>query len=314
MNIKSNEILVTGGSGLLGKTLKSILPNAIYISSSDYDLRYYNDVNDCFKKYKPKTIIHLAAKAGGIIDNVNKPCDYLEDNLLINTNVLSCARKLDIKNVLSMSSTCVYPMESDIYPMNEDMIMEGKPEPTNDGYAYSKRVMIKQSQKSNVQYGTNFKFITPCNLYGETDNFKNIDKAHFVTALMLKIHESQKTGNPMVLYGDGTPIRQFIHVKDLSIIIKKLVLDIGIEKIPQKGINICTDETLSIDEMVKLGYETLNIKNYNYEYDPNKPNGVKRKDVCNDKLKELIPSIDFIKLKEGMRMVFNKIKEYDKVS
>lgn len=314
MSIKGNQILVTGGSGLLGKSLKEILPEANYISSSDYDLRYYNNVENCFKKYKPKIIVHLAAKAGGIIDNLNNPCDYLEDNLLINTNLLKCSRKLGIRDVLSMSSTCVYPMESPIYPMTESMIMEGKPEPTNDGYAYSKRVMIKQSQKSNIQYGTNFKFITPCNLYGETDNFHNINKAHFITALMVKIYNAEKNGEEITLYGDGTPIRQFIHVKDLSIIIKRLIFEVGINNIPENGLNVCTDETYSINEMAKMGYKSINIKWEGHNYDSTKPNGVYRKDVSNKKLKSLLPNIEFIKLIDGMKMVYNKLQENDKIS
>ena len=304
-----SDILVTGGSGLLGQTLQSYIPDAIYLTSLDYDLRDYGEVKRAIKKHKPTTILHLAAKAGGIVDNINRPCEYLEDNILINTNVLRCARELGVNDILSMSSTCVYPMRCKEYPMSEDMLMDGEPEPTNDGYAYSKRVMVKQSQKSNQQYGTNFKFITPCNLYGETDNFHNLNKAHFVTALMMKIYKDQQDNKGVTLFGDGSPLRQFLHVEDLSWVIKMLVFEVGIENIDDQGLNVCTDEIYSIDEMAHLGYEVLGLEFKGLKYDNTKPNGVYRKDVSNRKLKLLLPHIKFIELEEGMKRVYDKISK-----
>ena len=307
------RILVTGGSGMLGKSLQKVIPQAIYVTSRDYDLISPTATNKMLRDIRPTSIIHLAAKAGGIIDNVNKPCQYLEDNLLINTNLIKSARENKIKDLLAISSTCIYPTYSSSisYPLKEDMIFEGRPEPTNEGYAYSKRAMIMHLQTTNKQYGTNYRHIIPCNLYGLTDNFTNINKAHFITALLMKIHEAEKyEKKEILLYGSGTPIRQFIFSEDLAQIIGQLI-DKGIQNIPENGLNVATDESYTINEMATLALKTLSIDNYKINYDRKHPDGQYRKDVCNNKIKKLLPNLTFTSLKEGMKKVYSLIKNED---
>ena len=128
------NILVTGGSGLVGKHLEDILPDAVYISSKDFDLTDINRVDSMLDFFRPKIVIHLAARVGGIVDNINRPVDYLEENILMNTNILKKCHDFNVERVISILSTCIYPDKVDIYPMLEEDLFNGPPTPTNFSY------------------------------------------------------------------------------------------------------------------------------------------------------------------------------------
>ena len=182
------KILVTGGSGMVGKFLKRKLPNAIYLSSNDCDLTKYDEVFYSWKIHKPDVVIHLAARVGGILDNINYPAEYLEQNVLINTNVLNMSRKFNVGRFIGLLSTCIYPDFVDEYPMTEEMLHNGAPTATNIYYGYAKRLMALHIDAYNKQYGLNYQYLIPCNLYVKTDDkFKRPEELNYLRGDATKI-------------------------------------------------------------------------------------------------------------------------------
>mgnify|MGYP001411222929 CR=1 FL=1 len=303
----SNKILITGGSGLVGKYLKKILPNAIYISSKDYDLTTEDGVRRMFLKHKPHVVVHLAAKVGGIIDNLNRPAEYFTRNVLMNTLMIEYSRVFRVKTFIGVLSTCIYPDVSKKYPMDESMLHEGPPTITNFSYAYSKRLMGAQIDAYNQQYNLNYQYLIPCNLYGIEDK-DDENKSHFLTSLIKKIHESKKNRlDNITLYGDGTPLRQFMYAGDFAEIIKQTI-----ENNITDSFNVSTEENFSIRQMAEIALEVTDNKNIKILWDKEKPNGQFRKDVSIDKFKGLFPDFKFTPLSDGIKIVYKTY--YDKVS
>jgi len=139
-----NKILVTGGSGMVGNSLQKFLPDAIYISSKDYDLTNESDVISMFEKYKPNIVVHLAAKVGGIIDNIEKPYEYFVENIRMNTYMVEHSYKNGVEQFIGILSTCIYPDTVDSYPMKEEDLHLGPPTITNFSYGYAKRCLAVQ--------------------------------------------------------------------------------------------------------------------------------------------------------------------------
>ena len=159
--MSKNKILVTGGSGMVGKHLKRIIPNAIYISSKDGDLKDPVYVEWLFSSYTPTIVIHLAARVGGIQENISKPAEFFDDNILINTNVLKMCKIYKVKRFIGMLSTCAYPdfkhpSTKQFFPLKEDLLLLGPPTLTNWEYAYTKRSMAVQIDAYNEQYKTKY--------------------------------------------------------------------------------------------------------------------------------------------------------------
>jgi GDP-L-fucose synthase len=301
--MKDKNILVTGGSGMVGKSLKKLIPNALYISSKDCDLTNQIEVELLMKTYKPNIIIHLAAKVGGIIDNINNPAEYFDDNILMNTLLLKSAYKYGVERFIGILSTCIYPDKLDTYPMTEDMLHLGPPTPTNFSYGYAKRSLAVQIDVYNKQYGTKYQYLIPCNLYGEYDKYG--DNSHFVAALIKKIHNAKINNNSKItLFGTGTPLRQFMHSNDLALIIKKC-LDNNI----YDNFNVATEENISINDITKIALKACNAEHINIEYDMTKPDGQFRKDVSIDKLKTIIPDFSPTPLFDGIKETYNKINK-----
>ena len=291
------KIIVTGGSGLVGQSLQLLMPNAIYLSSKDYDLTNLDEVNKMFIDHQPTHVIHLAARVGGIIENINYPCDFFEENILMNTNVIRMARHHNVKNFLTMISSCAYPDKVDKYPMKEDKLFAGPAQKSNFSYALSKRSLVAQIEASNQQYQTNYNYLIPCNLYGEHDDYHDIEKMHFVTALIQKIKNAKENNlDHISLFGSGTPLRQFMHAEDLAKIIK-LTIDSNITE----SFNVAPpNQNLSINEMALQAMDAMNVK-FNIEYDKNKPDGQFNKEICTKKLSSLFPEFKFLSFKEGIK-------------
>jgi GDP-L-fucose synthase len=292
------KILITGGSGLVGTHLKKYLPNATYISSKDFDLTSESDVKSLFST-KWDIVIHLAAKVGGIFDNIENQGLYFEDNVLMNTLVLKYARITGVERLIAILSTCIYPDINHRYPIELSDLHLGPPTETNFSYGYAKRSLAVQIDAYNKQWNTNWMYIVPCNLYGEGD--KDDDKkSHFVTALIKKIYDAKINNEKTItLFGDGTPIRQFIHAEDLAKIIF-LTVKRGITK----SFNIASEETYTIAEIAEIAIKACDA-NLQIEFDRDKPNGQLRKDVTNKELKEILPDFTFIELKEGIKKAYN---------
>lgn len=300
--MKKNKILVTGGSGMVGRSLKKILPNAIYLSSKDCNLINKLEVEVLLSKYNPDIIIHLAAKVGGIIDNIHKPSDYYEENILINTNILRIARIHGVKRFIGLLSTCIYPDKMSNYPMTEDMLHDGAPTLTNFSYGISKRSLAVQIDASNKQYNTKYQYLIPCNLYGEYDKWG--ENSHFVAALIKKIAKAKNNNETEIeLFGTGKPLRQFMHSDDLAIIIKKCIDDNIYD-----NFNVATSQNISIKEIAKIALKACDATNLSIKFDMDKPDGQFRKDVSIAKLSRLIPDFTPIDLYDGIKSVYKKVK------
>jgi len=297
-------ILVTGGSGMVGRSLQQILPNAQYLSSTECNLTSINEVDRTVSKYSPDIIIHLAAKVGGIMDNIAKPAEYLEENILMNTNILRASRSYNVKRFIGILSTCIYPDKVNTYPMTENMLHEGPPTPTNFSYGYAKRCLAVQIDAYNKQYGTNYQYLTPCNLYGEFDKWG--DNSHFVAALIKKIIIADRKGQELVqLFGTGKPLRQFMYSNDLARVIKNCI-DFDITQ----SFNVATKENLSINDISHIALEAIQPKYVKgFVYDSTKPDGQYRKDVSIKKMENILPGFEFTPLTEGIRNTFKKIKD-----
>lgn len=304
------KILVTGGSGLTGNSLKKILPNAFYISSKDYDLTSEVDVKKMFNDIKPEIVIHLAARVGGILDNIERPADYFTENILMNSLVIKYSHLNNVDRLIGMLSSCIFPDTMNRYPMEEEDLHLGPPPASNFSYAYSKRSFGVQIEAYNKQYKTKYNYLIPCNLYGIGD--KDGDKnSHFVTSLVKKIYEANKRGDDhIVLYGDGTPIRQFMYVDDLSYVIKQML-----EKNIYENLNVTTDETLTISQIANIALKACDSTHLKIVYDNTKPNGQYRKDITAKKLKSLMPEFKPTSLENGIKKMYkNYLQQDDKIS
>ena len=294
-----SKILVTGGSGLVGRYLKQIMPDAYYISSDDYDLTKENEVELLFKKNRFKTVIHLAARVGGIHHNIIEPVKYFEENILMNTFILKYSYKNKVKYFLTLLSSCIYPDRIKKFPIKEKNLFEGAPHESLFSYSYAKRSMAVQIDAYNKKFKTNYNYIIPCNLYGEFDKFGDIE-GHFVGALIEKIIEAKKNKkNYISLFGDGTPKRQFMHAKDLAKIIK-----LSIDNKITENFNVATNENYSVKKIAQLALKACNFKEAKISFDKNMPNGQMRKDIDISKLKKLFPKFKPIKLADGIKQVY----------
>jgi GDP-L-fucose synthase len=297
------NILVTGGSGMVGKSLKKLIPNAIYLSSRDCDLTNEDNVISLMTNNKFDVVIHLAAKVGGIMDNINKPDDYFVDNIQMNTNMVKWSRITGVKRFIGILSTCIYPDKVEEYPMREEMLHQGPPTPTNFSYGYAKRCLAVHIDACNTQYGTNYQYLTPCNLYGVNDKFG--ENSHFVAALVKKIVKMEKDGkDTLELFGTGTPLRQFMDADDLAWVIKECL-----DKDIYDSFNVATEENLSIKEMAEIALKSCGLDDITIKFDSTKPDGQYRKDVSIDKLKNLLPDFDTISLGKGIKKVYDKISK-----
>lgn len=302
-----SNIVITGGSGLVGKYLKKYLPEAIYLSSKDFDLTTEIGVKNMYLKYKPDIVIHLAAKVGGIIDNINKPADYYTENVMMNTLLVDYAHKMKVKRFIGILSTCIFPDVMETYPMKEEDLHLGPPTLTNFSYGYAKRSMAVQIDAYNKQYGTKYQYLTPCNLYGIGDKDHETN-SHFITALVKKIFDAKQNNEESItLYGDGTPLRQFMFADDFAKVIYNVITNDIYD-----NFNVAGEENLSIKEMANIALQSCDAKNLEIKWDTDKPNGQHRKDVSIEKLKTLLPDFFTLNLSEGIKMVYNSY--YDKIS
>lgn len=296
------KILVTGGSGMVGSHLREILPEATYISSSQYDLTSESDVKHLIDDGWDH-IVHLAARVGGILENIKFPAEFLEQNVLMNTNVMKYARLNKIPRVTAVLSTCIYPDVHKTYPMTEDDIHKGEPQATNFSYALSKRLLAAQIDAYKQQYLTDYNYLIPSNLYGEFDSV-DPQKSHFLTALIAKLIVAGREGKRTIeLLGTGRPLRQFMYAGDLAKVIK-YCLDRDITD----SFNVAPFDNLSIREYAELALRSVGAEGLSISFDESAPDGQMRKDVSNEKMLRVIPNFEFTPLETGIRRVFEYYK------
>jgi GDP-L-fucose synthase len=297
----NKKILVTGGSGLIGSYLKKIMPEGIYVNSKDFNLLKESDVKNMFNDIKPNTVIHLAALVGGIHHNIEEPVRYFEENILMNTLVIKESFNHKIKNLTGLLSSCIYPDNLDSYPIKEENLIIGAPHKDLFSYSYAKRCMAIQIDMYNKKYNYNYNYLIPCNLYGEFDKFDPI-KGHFVGALIEKIILAKKKEEKFItLFGDGSPFRQFMHAKDVA-----LIINLMIKKNKFINMNIATNENYTIDYIAKTALKVCDMQHLDIKYDKSMPNGQQRKDIDISKLNSHFADFSPIKLEDGIREIYNK--------
>lgn len=298
-----NKILVTGGTGLIGKYLQKEMPNAVYVGSSDYNLTKNEEVIKMFQDIQPNIIIHLAALVGGVHHNIQEPVRYFEENILMNTFVLKESYNFKVKKFTGILSSCIYPDKVSQYPIKEDQLIEGAPHHDLFSYSYAKRCLAIQIDMYNKKYNTNYNYLIPCNLYGEYDKFDPIH-GHFVGALIHKIIAAKKLKKKSIeLFGDGKPLRQFMHARDVAKIISTMIRE---EK--YFNMNIASDENYTVNKIAKIALKVCDAEYLEIKYNSDRPNGQMRKDIDTAIFKKNFSNLKLIRLSDGIKEIYEKLK------
>jgi len=296
------KIIITGGSGLIGNCLKNNLPKAVFVSSSDYDLTNEKNVIKMYKDHNPDRIIHLAAKVGGLIDNIEFPIKYLDDNILMNTFLLKHSIKFNLKRFTCILSSCAYPNTLKKNHLKEENLHDGLLDKNTFSYGLSKRVAAAQIDNYNKQHKTKYNYIIPCNLYGSTEKISE-KNAHFMTALVNKIKLANKNNEKYIkLFGDGKPKRQFLYAKDfakiLNLMIKFDIID---------SFNTSPKEVYTIKQIAEVALKSTKNQNIKIMFDKTKPNGQLIKILDTQLFDKLFPNFEYTSLEDGIREYYNSI-------
>ncbi|NVN92995.1 MAG: GDP-L-fucose synthase [Desulfuromonadales bacterium] len=327
---KNSKIYVAGHRGLVGSAIVRRLKNEGYTNlllrtSAELDLRKQAEVAAFFEQERPEYVFLAAAKVGGIVANDSYPAEFIYDNLMIQGNVIHQAYLSVAKRLLFLGSSCIYPRLAP-QPMREEYLLGGLLEPTNDAYAVAKIAGIIMCRSYNRQYGTRFLSVMPTNLYGPGDNF-DLEKSHVLPALMRKFHEATMgtrdggTGNrnnesqasidqpPVTIWGTGAPMREFLHVDDLSDAClylmnqpEEVYSSLLAHHLSPALINVGSGEEVSIRELALLVQEVVGHRG-ELLFDTDKPDGTPRK-LCDV---EKIRSLGWkhrIGLREGVQSTF----------
>jgi GDP-L-fucose synthase len=281
-----DKIYVAGHRGLVGSAIVRRLQadgfdNLLLRTSQQLDLREQAAVREFFRAEQPDYVILAAAKVGGILANDSYPADFIYDNLMMEANVIHASYENQVKKLLALGSTCIYPKMAP-QPLKEEYLLSGPLEPTNEWYAVAKIAGIKLCQAYQRQHGCRFIAAMPTNLYGPGDNF-DLNNSHVLPALIRKFHEAKLSGSPSVtLWGTGKPLREFLHVDDLADACLFLLENYDEPDI----INIGVGEDLSIAELAELVRDIVGFEG-KIEYDASKPDGTPRKLVDTSKINAL---------------------------
>lgn len=271
-----SKIFVAGHKGLVGsaifRKLKSLgYSNTVTAIHSNLDLTNQADTLSFFKKEKPQYVFLTAAKVGGILANSTYPADFIYNNLMIEANIIHAAYLVGVSKLLFLGSSCIYPKFAN-QPIREDYLLSGCLEPTNEPYAIAKIAGIKLCQSFNRQYNTKFISAMPSNLYGFNDNF-DLETSHVIPAMIRKFHEAKiKSLNKVILWGSGTPRREFLFVDDLADACIFLMEKYNNNEI----INVGTGEDFTIKELAIQIKKCTGFEGA-VEWDRNKPDGTPRK-------------------------------------
>ena len=289
------KIFVAGHKGMVGRAIcrqlaKDIQVDLITASRDDLDLLSQRSVWDFLKKEKPNAVVLAAAKVGGIHANNVYPAQFIFENLQIQNNIIHGSYLADIKSMLFLGSSCIYPKHA-IQPMSEDALLTDKLEPTNEPYAIAKIAGIKMCESYNRQYGCDYRSVMPTNLYGPGDNF-HPENSHVLPSLLLRFHKAKINGDSQVLvWGSGSPKREFLHVDDMaaaSIFVMELAEEAYRSKIKamQSHINVGSGHDVSIAELAEMIAQVVGFDGQ-IVFDDSKPDGSPRKLMNVNLLKSL---------------------------
>jgi GDP-L-fucose synthase len=274
-DLEGKRVFVAGHRGLVGSALMRRLERencvTLTVGRSDVDLRRQETVERWMQRERPEAVFVAAATVGGILANSTRPVDFLYDNLMIETNILSAAFATGVQKLLFLGSSCIYPRLAP-QPMVESALLTGALEPTNEWYAIAKIAGIKLCQAYMRQYGARFISAMPTNLYGPNDNF-DLASSHVLPALIHRMHKAKTTGlDKVVVWGTGTPKREFLYVDDLADALVFLMQNYEAEE----HVNVGTGEDISIAELAGIVAHVVGFAGA-LEYDVSKPDGPPRK-------------------------------------
>jgi len=299
----SKVILVTGGSGLVGRAIQSVVEAEaredetwVFLSSKDGDLLSEAETEAIFAKHKPTHVIHLAALVGGLFANMSRNCDFFRDNMKMNDNILASSHKYQVQKLVSCLSTCIFPDKTS-YPIDETMVHNGPPHSSNFGYSYAKRMIDVQNKAYHEQHGCQFTSIIPCNVFGPHDNF-NIQQGHVIPGLINKAHQAKRNGTAFEIWGTGAPLRQFIYSLDLA----KLTVWVMREYQEIDPIILATDEEneVSIKDVAMMVLEASEFKG-EVKFLTEKADGQFKKTASNAKLRKYLPDFKFVPTKQALQ-------------
>ena len=299
----NSKVFVAGHKGLVGSAIIRNLKdkhyeNVYWVGRETCDLRDRSQVDYYFEQSKPEYVFLAAAKVGGIHANNKYPAEFIHDNLMIQTNVIDAAYRNGVKKLVFLGSSCIYPKMA-TQPITEDALMTGPLEPTNDAYATAKIAGIRMCRAYRQQYGFNAISLMPTNLYGINDNFDLLN-SHVLPAMIRKFHEAD---DKVTLWGDGSAMREFLHVDDLAEACYVCMQDYN----EPESINIGTGEDVTIKELAETVADI--VGNKIIWWDESKPNGTPRKVLNVSKLKSLgwEPKIS---LRDGIKSTYKWYKEH----
>jgi len=304
---KTAKFFVAGHRGMVGSAIIRRLEqlgyrNIITRTSSEVDLRNQQQVSSFFEQEKPDYVFLAAAKVGGIFANNKYRAEFLYENLMIEANVIHASYTSNVKKLLFLGSSCIYPRMAP-QPLKESYLLTGPLEYTNEPYAIAKIAGIKLCESYRLQYGCNFISVMPTNLYGHNDNY-DLAQSHVLPALLRKIHTAKVKNIPAVeVWGSGSPMREFLHVDDLA----EACLFLMENYHEAELVNIGTGTDISIKDLALLIMQIANYKG-EIKFDSTKPDGTPRKLLDLSKLMALgwKPKIT---LEEGIKMVYKDVEQ-----
>ncbi len=306
-------ILITGGSGLLGNAFKKILPNSIYPTKKEVNLKnkietikYFNSFEEKQNVSKIDTVIHLAGKVGGVNSNTQYVAEFYHENSEINNNVISSCIGANVPKLVCCLSTCIYPDQKYVtYPLTEDQLHNGPPHDSNFGYAYAKRMVDVQLRAANQQFHTEYISVIPNNMYGPYDNF-DLNDGHVIPSLIRKVWEAKiNNKSSFEVWGDGEVYREFTFSEDIAKAIKFL-LDINYKG---NAINIGCTKEYKLKDVIALICKKLEY-NGEIKYDISKPKGQVRKPTSNKKFLDLGWKEEwYTSLEDGLEITCNWFKQ-----
>ncbi|KAF8645660.1 hypothetical protein AX16_007656 [Volvariella volvacea WC 439] len=303
-------ILVTGGTGLVGKAIEHVINTEpegsrygkrpgetwIFSSSADGDLRDPQQTKALYEKYKPTHVIHLAALVGGLFKNMKYKLTFLRDNMLINENVLDAAHIYNASKVISCLSTCVFPDQVE-YPLDETKIHNGPPHASNFGYAHAKRMVDVQNHAYKEEFGHNFTSAIPTNIFGPHDNF-DLEDSHVIPGLIHKCYLAKKNNTPFIVSGTGKPLRQFIYSYDLAKLFIWMLREY--DDVEPIILSVGEDEEVSIKEVADAIVKAVGFEGQ-YTFDTSRADGQYRKPASNKKLLSRIGEFQFMPFETALK-------------
>jgi GDP-L-fucose synthase len=314
MTERNRKIYIAGSSGMVGSAIKRNLKNSgnmNFVCKTSKELNLINQakVENFFSLEKPEIVILAAGKVGGILVNDTYRAEFIYNNLMIEANVIHASYKTAVKKLIFLGSSCIYPKFA-TQPISEEELLTGNLEPTNEPYAVAKIAGIKLCENYYRQYGCNFYSVMPTNLYGADDNF-DLQSSHVIPALIRKIHEAKINNSPkVILWGTGSPRREFLYVDDLAQAIVFMMQNIDADDIYRQNIshiNIGFGEDIEIKELAELIKEIVGFKG-KIEYDTTKPDGMPQKLLNSSRLNNLGWKYNTT-LEDGLRKTYKWFKQ-----